>query len=147
MYMMLWNDFPPIICMYISCVGLCVHVFMNLMLSWFVFFFFSDVLTYCVMLQAFICYCSYVSCLWCVCVSVCVCVCVCVHARVCVVVVIVHWHCSAQLSMFNMEKRCRNKIIIIIMLSNPQSTTLPGAWGHVVSARTSWSSTTTLSLR
>ena len=35
-------------------------------------------------------------------------VCVCV----CVVVVIVHWHCSAQLSMFNMEKRYRNKIII-----------------------------------
>ena len=35
------------------------------------------------------------------------CVCVCV-----VVVVIVHWHCSAQLSMFNMEKRYRNKIII-----------------------------------
>ena len=31
----------------------------------------------------------------------------------CVVVVIVHWHCSAQLSMFNMEKRYRNKIIII----------------------------------
>ena len=30
----------------------------------------------------------------------------------CVVVVIVHWHCSAQLSMFNMEKRYRNKIII-----------------------------------
>ena len=43
---------------------------------------------------------------------VCVCVCVCVH--VCVCVVIVHWHCSAQLSMFNMEKRYRNKIIIII---------------------------------
>ena len=38
-------------------------------------------------------------------------VCVCV---VVVVVVIVHWHCSAQLSMFNMEKRYRNKIIIII---------------------------------
>ena len=30
------------------------------------------------------------------------------------VVVIVHWPCSAQLSMFNMEKRYRNKIIIII---------------------------------
>ena len=30
------------------------------------------------------------------------------------VVVIVHWHCSAQLSMFNMEKRYINKIIIII---------------------------------
>ena len=36
---------------------------------------------------------------------VCVCVCVCV----------VHWHCTAQLSMFNMEKRFRNKIIIIII--------------------------------
>ena len=44
-------------------------------------------------------------------ICVCVCVCVCVCARVCVV--IVHWHCSVQLSMFNMEKRYRNKIIII----------------------------------
>ena len=34
----------------------------------------------------------------------------------CVVVVIVHWHCSAQLSMFNMEKRYGNKIIIINVL-------------------------------
>ena len=34
----------------------------------------------------------------------------------CVCVVIVHWHCSAQLSMFDMEKRYRNKIIIIITL-------------------------------
>ena len=42
---------------------------------------------------------------------VCVCVCVCV-------VVVVHWHCSAQLSMFNMEKRYRNKIIIIIIIIN-----------------------------
>ena len=33
---------------------------------------------------------------------------------VCVVVVIVHWHCSAHLSMFNMEKRYSNKIIIIM---------------------------------
>ena len=33
------------------------------------------------------------------------------RARVCVI----HWHCSAQLSMFNMEKRYRNKIIIIII--------------------------------
>ena len=32
--------------------------------------------------------------------------------RVCVI----HWHCSAQLSMFNMEKRYRNKIIIIIII-------------------------------
>ena len=38
--------------------------------------------------------------------TVCVCVCVCV----------VHWHCTAQLSMFNMEKRFRNKIIIIIII-------------------------------
>ena len=68
--------------------------------------FFSDVLTNCVMLQAFICYCSYVKCLWCVCVCVCV----------VVVVVFVHWHCSSQLSMFNMEKRYRNKIITIINL-------------------------------
>ena len=30
----------------------------------------------------------------------------------------VHWHCSAQLSMFNMEKCYRNKIIIIIIINN-----------------------------
>ena len=42
---------------------------------------------------------------------------VCVY--VCVVVVVAHWHCSAQLSMFDMEKRYRNKIIIsIINISN-----------------------------
>ena len=35
-----------------------------------------------------------------------------VRARVCVI----YWHCSAQLSMFNMEKRYRNKIIIIIII-------------------------------
>ena len=54
----------------------------------------------------------------CVCVCVCVCACVraCVRACVCVCVVVVHWHCSAQLSMFNMEKRYRNKIIIIIII-------------------------------
>ena len=59
----------------------------------------------------------------CVCVSVsvseceCVCVCVCARVCVCVVVAIVHWHCSAQLSMFNMEKRYRNKIIIITIIT------------------------------
>ena len=36
------------------------------------------------------------------------------RARACVCVCVVHWHCTAQLSMFNMEKRFRNKIIIII---------------------------------
>ena len=36
------------------------------------------------------------------------------RARVCVCVV--HWHCTAQLSMFNMEKCFRNKIIIFIMV-------------------------------
>ena len=41
-----------------------------------------------------------VRCLWC--------------ARACVCVI--HWHCSAQLSMFNMEKRYRSKIIIIIII-------------------------------
>ena len=40
------------------------------------------------------------------------CACVRARARVCVI----HWHCSAQLSMFNMEKRYRNKIIIILLL-------------------------------
>ena len=65
--------------------------------------FFSDVLTYCAMLQAFICYCSS---------SDVYDVRACARARVCVI----HWHCSAQLSMFNMEKRYRNKIIIIIII-------------------------------
>ena len=31
-----WYNIYPSMCMYISCVGLCVHVFMNLMLGWFV---------------------------------------------------------------------------------------------------------------
>ena len=53
----------------------------------------------------------------CVCECVCVCVCVCVRVSVCVVV-IVHWHCLVQLSMFNMEKCYRNKIIIIIIIMN-----------------------------
>ena len=39
------------------------------------------------------------------------------QARVCVGGCVVHWHCTAQLSMFNMEKRFRNKIIIIIIKS------------------------------
>ena len=41
------------------------------------------------------------------------------RARVCLCVCIrvVHWHCTAQLSMFNMEKRFRNKIIIIIIIT------------------------------
>ena len=39
-----------------------------------------------------------------------------VRGRVCVI----HWHCSAQLSMFNMEKRYRNKIIIIIIIKSVQ---------------------------
>ena len=52
-------------------------------------------------------------------VCVCVCVCECVCECVCFfVVVIVHWHCSVQLSMFNMEKCYRNKIIIIIIIIN-----------------------------
>ena len=40
--------------------------------------FFSDVLTYCVMLQAFICYSSFVRCFWRSRARACVCVCVCV---------------------------------------------------------------------
>ena len=39
-----------------------------------------------------------------------------VRARACVYVCVVHWHCTAQLNMFNMEKRFRNKIIIIIII-------------------------------
>ena len=92
---------------------------------------FLGVFTYCVMLQAFIYSCSYVKCLCCaracVCMCVCVCVCVCMcmcmsvcagvracaraRAPVCVCVCVVHLYCSAQLSMFNMKKRYRNKTI------------------------------------
>ena len=57
-------------------------------------------------------------CVW-VCECVCVCVCVCVCGRMvggCGCVRVVHWHCSAQLSMFNMERRYNNKIIIIIII-------------------------------
>ena len=53
----------------------------------------------------------------------CVCVCARARARVCVcvcVVVDVHWHCSAQLSMFIMDKLYRNKIIIIIIRSHAE---------------------------
>ena len=49
--------------MHISCVGLCVHGFMNrCRVDLYAVFFFSlsDVLAYCVMLQALICYCSFV---------------------------------------------------------------------------------------
>ena len=42
--------------------------------------------------------------------------CVRARTRVCVYMCVVHWHCTAQLSMFNMEKRFRNKIIIIIII-------------------------------
>ena len=40
------------------------------------------------------------------------------HVRACVYVCVVHWHCTAQLSMFNIEKRYRNKIIIIIIITD-----------------------------
>ena len=36
--------------------------------------------------------------------------------HVCECVCVVHLHCSMQLSMFNMEKRYRNKIITIIII-------------------------------
>ena len=42
------------------------------------------------------------------------CVCECVCVVFVVVINIIHWHCSAQLSIFNMEKRYRNKILIIV---------------------------------
>ena len=45
-----------------------------------------------------------------------VCVCVCVH--VCACAFVVPLYCSGQLSMFNMEKLYRNKIIIIIIIIN-----------------------------
>ena len=38
------------------------------------------------------------------------------RARMCVCMCVVHWHCTAQLSMINMEKRFRNKIIITIII-------------------------------
>ena len=47
-----------------------------------------------------------------------VCVCVCVGLFVIVdvfVVVFLHLHCSAQLIMFDLEKCCRNKNLIIII--------------------------------
>ena len=53
------------------------------------------------MLQAFICYCSSSDVY---------------DVRVCARACVIHWHCTAQLSMFNMEKRYRNKIIIIIII-------------------------------
>ena len=96
--------FSPIMCMHISCVGLCVHVFMNPMpVDLYAFFLrrfnilcyasgFYMLLFFCQMFMMHVC--------------VCVCVCVCV---------VIYWHCLGQLSMFNMEKRYRNKIIIIII--------------------------------
>ena len=96
-------------CMYISCVGLCVHGFMNLLLSWFVCVFFLCVFLFFLRCFNILCYASgfymllfVVRCLW--------------GARVRARVCVFHWHCSAQLSMFNMEKRYRNKIIIIIII-------------------------------
>ena len=113
--MMLWNCFPPIMYMYISGVGLCVHVFMNPMPSWFV----------CVFLKCFniLCYASgfYMLLFLCQMFMMHVCMCVCV-------VVVVRWHCSAQLSMFNMEKRYRNEIIITSHLSSPRVVTEGHLW-------------------
>ena len=63
--------------------------------------------------------------------SVCVCVCVCVRACVCMV----HLYCSAQLSMFDMEKRYGNKIIIIIIIINIMTHVRPV--GHL-SVRLAW---------
>ena len=60
------------------------------------------------------------------------------RASACMYVYVVHWHCTAQLSMFNMEKRFRNKIIIIISnfkFGTPVAT-LPGAWRIRVSGGT-----------
>ena len=96
--------FCPIMCMYISCVGLCVHGFMNPLPSWFVCVFskmFQHIvlcfrLLYAILRCQMFMMCAYA------------------RARVCVI----HWHCTAQLSMFNMEKRYRNKIIIIIIITS-----------------------------
>ena len=95
-----------------------VHVFMNLMLSWLtcIFLIRFNILCcasgFCMLLflrQIFM-------------MHVCVCV------RVCCVV---HWYCSGQLSMFNMEKRNRNKIIIIIIIWHVSyfiCLAIPGKW-------------------
>ena len=93
--------------MHISCVGLdlCVHGFMNPMLSWFVCGFFLrrfNILCYASGFYMLLFFCQ----MFLMRARVCMCVCVCV----------VQWHYSAQLSMFNMEKRYRNKIIIIIII-------------------------------
>ena len=110
-FFFLLSVFPPQ-CVCVFLVWTCVYMY-----SWIrcwvdLYVFFSGVLIYCyasgfycVMLQAFVCYCSYVKCLWCM--RVCVCVCVCVYVCVCVsaCVFVVYFHCSVQLSMFNMEKR------------------------------------------
>ena len=75
----------------------------------------SNVYDLCVCVCVCVCVCA------CVCVGVCmrvcvhVCVCVCAYICVCVCVCVVHLHCLAQLSMFNMKKHYRNKIIIIIL--------------------------------
>ena len=66
---------PPQLYVCIFLVWACVYMYSWIRCRVDLYVFFSDVLTYCVMLQAFICYFSYVSCLWCMCVRVCVCVC------------------------------------------------------------------------
>ena len=95
------NDFYPIMyrSMHISCVGLCVHGFMNPMPSWFVCVFFFPLRCFNIL-----CYASgfYMLLFF--------------RQMFLMRACVVHWHCTAQLSMFNMEKRYRNKIIIIIII-------------------------------
>ena len=127
------NDFYPIMYMHISCVGLCVHGFMNLMPSWFVcgflfcfvWFFFSDVLTYCTMLQAFICYCSFVRCFWCACACVCVCVCVCVLF---IGIVQRNWVCLRWKSAIEIELL----LLLLLLLLNPKNHWHWLALGHLL---------------
>ena len=72
--------FPLVMCMYISCVDLCVHVFMNLILSWLVCVFLRCFNILCIVLCfRLLCAIVLTSNVYdvCVCVYVCVCVCVC----------------------------------------------------------------------
>ena len=102
------RDSRSLMCMYISCVDLCVHVFMNLMLSWLACIFlrrFNILLCfrplYVIVLtsnvyDAHTRMCACVCVCVCECVCMCVCVCVCVSVCVCVLFICIvqcNWAC------------------------------------------------------
>ena len=74
--------------------------------------FFSDILTYCVMLQAFLCYCSFVRCFWCA--RVCVCVCVCVLF---IGIVQRNWACLTWKSA--LEIKSLLLLLLLLMFNSP----------------------------